>query len=471
MLSQLRKRTTWFHIVAVVVAFTASFFVGKAAALWGKPDVAQTVQKKSEKAPEEFPVNNLNFLLLGVDARPGEKDSRSDSLIVVSIDRATKKIAMVSIPRDSLVDIPKHGKDKINSANALGGADLARETVEDLLGIEIPYYVKTNFDGFKEIVDTLGGVDLEVEKRMYYPAEGINLRPGMQRLDGSKALAYVRFRHDALGDITRTQRQQKFLAALAGEMLQASTIIKLPRLVPQLMDAVETNLGVKDAIFLTRAASNLKANNIVTATLPGSFFNYKGASYWKVDEAKTKVVLSELFQGTKVATITGPDINVPAEKPEYRKTKSQGSIVKIVPVTEDNASKDSKDSVDTPQEQTNTENNQSTDENKSEWNNQDTQSKPGLPPDAPADSAAGSDGNQSGQSNQYPGGKNQPQQDTSGQAKPPANSGTPGSATSGTNQNPATGDTNNSGAASPVPNGPVSTSPVSTPTIDKVTQG
>lgn len=312
-----RKRTSPLKFIALLLVFTGSFFIGKFIADWGIIGNPQGEVSTSQGA--ELNVNRLNVLLLGIDARPGEKDARSDSMIIISIDRDTKKIAMVSVPRDTLVDIPGHGQNKINAANALGGAELARTTVEDLLDIEIPYYVKTNFDGFKEIVDTLGGVDINVEKRMYYPAENINLHPGPQRLDGYNALGYVRFRYDALGDISRTERQQKFLTALAKEMMQAKTIIKLPKLVPQIMAAVDTNLGVGDAIFLTRVASNLDSNNIVTATLPGAFYNYKGASYWKVDEAKAKVALNELFEGLKLATITGPDITVPVNKKVYKK--------------------------------------------------------------------------------------------------------------------------------------------------------
>jgi len=313
----MRKRTSPLKFIALLLIFTGSFFVGKFTADWGIFGNPQGEVAVSQGA--ELNVNRLNVLLLGIDARPGEKDARSDSMIIISIDRDTKKIAMVSIPRDTLVDIPGHGQNKINTANALGGAELARTTVEDLLDIEIPYYVKTNFDGFKEIVDTLGGVDINVEKPMYYPAEDINLHPGPQRLDGYNALGYVRYRYDALGDISRTERQQKFLTALAKEMMQAKTIIKLPKLVPQIMTAVDTNLGVGDAIFLTRVASNLDSNNIVTATLPGTFYNYKGASYWKVDEAKAKVALNELFEGLKLATITGPDITVPIDKKVYKK--------------------------------------------------------------------------------------------------------------------------------------------------------
>lgn len=339
-----RKKKITVQVLALVMVFSVCFFAGKVLAEWGKPEdsVVKNIDKNtSGKQEDELSVDRLNVLLLGVDARPGEKDARSDSMIVVSIDRDTKKIAMISIPRDTLVNIKGHGEDKINAANQIGGADLARSTVEDLLGIEIPYYVKTNFNGFKDIVDTLGGVELDVEKRMYYPSEGINLKPGVQELNGSKALAYVRFRHDALGDIARTERQQKFLTALAKETMQASTIIKLPKLVPQLMDAVETNLGVRDAIFLAGVTSKLNSDNIVTATLPGVFYNYKGISYWKADDNKTKIVLNDLFSGTKVATISGPDVNVP-------KTSTKTTTKTTKPVVQETTKTPPKEPVKVP---------------------------------------------------------------------------------------------------------------------------
>lgn len=323
-----RKKASPLQIITLLLVFTVSFFIGKFIADWGFFKGPETTTAGDTNTSEGLPVNRLNILLLGIDARPGEKDARTDTIMLVSIDRDTKKIAMVSIPRDTLVEIPGHGENRINLANVYGGAELARETVEGLLGVEIPYYIKTNFEGFKEIIDTLGGVDIDVEKRMYYPTEGINLKPGPQKLDGENALGYVRFRHDALGDIGRTERQQKFLSALAKEMMRARAIIKAPFLVPKLMAAVETNLGAGDAILFARAVSNMGSDNIMTATLPGTFYNYKGASYWKIDEAQAKIVLTDLFRGVKLATITGPDINVPENKPARKPKPAPSAEIK-----------------------------------------------------------------------------------------------------------------------------------------------
>lgn len=303
MRNQRKNRYFILKILLLSVLFVAAFTGGRFIAGILNPDASPAALEPNANG-DLLPVDRLNVLLLGIDARPGEKDARTDSMILVSIDRATKKIAMVSIPRDTIVEIPGHGQEKINSANVYGGVDLARESVENLLGVKIPYYVKTNFDGFKDIVDTLGGVTIDVEKRMVYRAEGIDLYPGTQRLDGYNALGYVRFRYDTLGDISRTERQQKFLTALAKEILQASSIIKLPKLVPEIMTAVNTNLSLKDMLFLSRVASGLDTQNIATATVPGIFYNSHG-SYWKADEAKAKLILDNLFSGTKVATVEG----------------------------------------------------------------------------------------------------------------------------------------------------------------------
>ncbi|MEG3072236.1 MAG: LCP family protein [Candidatus Syntrophopropionicum ammoniitolerans] len=175
-----------------------------------------------------------NVLLLGIDARDGESMARTDSIIMASIDPKSKQIALLSIPRDTRVKIPGHGMDKINSASVYGGPELTAKVAADLLGIPLKHYVMTDFRGFEGIVDILGGVTIDVEQDMYHlddPGYCINLSKGLQRLDGDKAVQYVRYRGYAAADIERTRQQQKFLMALAKEVLQPATIPKLPKLV------------------------------------------------------------------------------------------------------------------------------------------------------------------------------------------------------------------------------------------------
>lgn len=259
----------------------------------------------------------MNFLLMGIDARQGETRTRTDSLILVSVDKEHNRMAMLSIPRDTRVKIPGHGYDKINAANVYGGPELVMQTVSDLLGVEIDNYMMTNVRGFRDIVDTLGGVTIDVEKRMYHydpydepDMRRIDLQPGVQRLDGNKALQYVRFRSDALGDVSRTERQQKFLKALAKEMMQPSTITKLPKLVPTINKYLETNLGLGDMITLAKAAKDLNNVEIVTQTLPGKFLNMNGVSYWSVDPDQARMVAASIIEEGKVYDVVLGEENV-----------------------------------------------------------------------------------------------------------------------------------------------------------------
>ncbi|NLI12316.1 MAG: LCP family protein [Peptococcaceae bacterium] len=245
----------------------------------------------------------LNVLLLGIDARQGETMARTDTMILASYDPKTKQVSLLSIPRDTRVAIPGHGMDKINSASIYGGPDLSMKVVSSLLGIQVKYYVLTNFSGFKDIVDALGGVTLDVEQNMYHEDETdggvyqISLSKGVQRLNGDKALQYVRYRDYALGDIDRTKHQQKFLMALGKEMLQPSTITKLPKLIPEINKYVKTNLGVSDMVKMASAMKNNENYNMLAQTLPGRPIDIDGVSYWGVDPAEAKQTLAKLFSG------------------------------------------------------------------------------------------------------------------------------------------------------------------------------
>lgn len=243
-----------------------------------------------------------NVLLLGIDAREGETMARSDTIIMASIDPKTDQIALLSIPRDTRVNIPGHGWDKINSASVYGGPELTARVVSDLLGVSIKYYVLTNFSGFKDIVDTLGGVTIDVEQNMYHEDatdwdNQINLRKGLQRLDGDKALQYVRYRGYVQGDIDRTKHQQVFLMALAKEMLQPSTIPKLPKLVPEINKYVKTNLSTTDMIKMASTLNNIENYNMVAQTLPGRNISIGDGSYWGVDPSEARVMVAKLFNG------------------------------------------------------------------------------------------------------------------------------------------------------------------------------
>jgi len=222
----------------------------------------------------------MPVLLLGVDRREPQEPSRADTIIVAFLDRKEKKVRLLSIPRDTYTFVPgRSHKDKINLSHALGGPEATAEAVSDLLGIDVKYYVETDFEGFEEIIDTLGGVTIEVQQRMYYPAEGINLYPGVQRLNGYDALAFVRFRGYPLGDIDRIKQQQRFFSALADEALHWRNLWRIPDLVRALKDAVKTNLGVSEMIELAKLFRNIDSSQVEGYILPGDSETINGGSY------------------------------------------------------------------------------------------------------------------------------------------------------------------------------------------------
>ena len=244
----------------------------------------------------------ISVLLIGADQRFGQIKPNTDSLILACIDPETQRISLLSIPRDTRVALPGHGCVKINAVAALTDLSTLQKNVEELTGETIAGYVQTNFQGFKQVINTLGGITVNVEKDMYYETGDIedgyiNLHQGVQRLDGAKALQYARFRHDALADISRTARQQVVLKAVAKEMVQLSTLPKLPFLIPQLMQAVQTNLSAQDILAFAKVAIGFQSSKVISQTLPGSFLDLNGVSYWIVDSIEAKEVFSNLLKG------------------------------------------------------------------------------------------------------------------------------------------------------------------------------
>lgn len=294
-------RRKWISILTVIVicVISALGFIGYK----GFMGAGQSISSgNSFGSSNEDLHNRVNVLLVGADQRPGETKFNTDSIIFASIDPQTQRICLLSIPRDTRIYLDGHGYVKINSVSALTDMETLQETVKDLTGEEVSGYIQTNFQGFKKIIDTLGGITVDVEKDMYYETgdqeDGyINLHKGVQRLDGSKALQYARFRHDALSDISRTARQQVVLKAVAKEMFKLSTLPKLPFLIPQLMQAVHTNLPAKDILTLAKVSVGFKSSNVISQTLPGSFLDIDGVSYWQVDPLEAKNVVNNLEQG------------------------------------------------------------------------------------------------------------------------------------------------------------------------------
>lgn len=260
----------------------------------------------------------VNVLVMGIDrvpnAKPGSKElfnGRSDTMLLLRVDPTDDSVKLLSIPRDTQVNIPNVGVTKINDANVRGGADLAATTVSSVLnGLVIDRYVRVDTAAFRELVDQLGGVEVFVPEPMSYVDQTqklkINLSPGLQTLNGDQAEQFARFRHDAYGDIGRVQRQQTLLKALLKRATSPTVIPRLPGLVVSMQKYIDTNLSLEELLALTGAGRKLSQGNFKMVMLPGRFstpteFN---ASYWIMNPEGRDRVLQQYFnQDTSSSSI------------------------------------------------------------------------------------------------------------------------------------------------------------------------
>jgi LCP family protein required for cell wall assembly len=242
----------------------------------------------------------VNILLMGIDARQGEQKARSDTMIVASLNYELGKIVLLSIPRDTRIE----GRDrtgKINMVNQLKGPEESCKEVSRLLGKDVDYYVLTNFQGFEQMIDTLGGVDMYVDINLQSYSNGVFLEKGDRHLNGKEALTYARFRETQEGDIGRTARQQRLLKALTQQIGRKETIPRLPRLMAQFRENVQSNISLNDIVYLTNLIPGLSEDDIINQTLPGYHFvdPYSGASYWEVDREIARSIIDSLFKGER----------------------------------------------------------------------------------------------------------------------------------------------------------------------------
>lgn len=279
------------RVVAVLSILLAILAVAGASYYWFGGGLEQS-KDKQDKGSIVTPQNKINIMVMGVDERSDDV-GRSDTLFVVTIDTNTKEVAMLSVPRDTRVKIPGHGWDKINHAYAYGGHKLTQQAVEGLLGIKIDHYLTINIAGFKKIIDAVGGVTIDVEKRMYYsdPYDDngenggpfvIDLRPGEQHMDGNTAIQYVRYR-DEEGDIGRVERQHKFLKALMNEVASPSIITKIPAIIKEVSSVVNSDLSTSEMLNLAKILNNASKNGLKTDMVPGKPAYIDDISYWLPD--------------------------------------------------------------------------------------------------------------------------------------------------------------------------------------------
>lgn len=249
-----------------------------------------------------------NILLMGVDSNGSNADpfkgTRSDSMIVLSVDPFSKTANAVSIPRDSKVFIAEgHGLDKINAAHAFGGPELTVKTIEQNFGIKLTHYIVIDHNGIKDLVKAIGGVPVYVEKRMHYRdrSAGLNidLYPGYQMLNPEQAEGYVRFRHDAIGDIGRIKRQQWFIRGLVKRLQSPDMLIKIPELIQVASKYIRTDMNFYELSQLAAYSKSINLADVQLATLPGKPSRFGHISYWILDTEKAQDIIDRLIYRDK----------------------------------------------------------------------------------------------------------------------------------------------------------------------------
>lgn len=285
-------------VIAFVVAACAGAYYASSSSLFDKPEKAPAKTEKRIAATDKTIV-----MLMGVDQRQDDV-GRSDTLMIATIDPKKDKAALLSVPRDTRVKIKGHGYEKINHAYAYGGHKLSQSTVENLLDVSIDHYVIIDTHAFPRIIDAIGGVDIDVEKRMYYEDpwddDGgllIDFQPGMQHMDGKTAITYVRYR-DEEGDIGRVRRQQNFMKAVLDKATSPAIIPSLPNIIKEIFSAVKTDLSLKQMMELAFSLKDANKNGLETNTVPGQYMYIDGISYLVPDLKKLRHTVAETLDVT-----------------------------------------------------------------------------------------------------------------------------------------------------------------------------
>jgi LCP family protein required for cell wall assembly len=264
---------SWLAVVALLLTTAAGAAAAPAAPAAEQEPAAMPVPAT---APEPSLQKTTNILLLGSDRRPNMPNWRTDVMMIIAIDEATKQVGVISLPRDIYVDvIPNHRGNKINVVDYLGeqdepnggGPKLLGQIIEDKIGVPIDHYIRFDFEAFKRLVDAMGGVEIEIDCPLYDPYgydQGglpLALEKGVHRLNGGQALSYVRSRLVG-GDLERERRQQRFAWAVRSQILDENLLTRVPAIYQALNDNVQTDLGLRDAIKLVRFALDLDAENV-----------------------------------------------------------------------------------------------------------------------------------------------------------------------------------------------------------------
>lgn len=301
--------------------------------------------------PEWSSKERVNIILLGTDKRDDDLNvTRTDTILIVSIDPVSKAAGVLSLPRDLWVNIPGYGFERVNSAFEIGeytkkggGPTLLRRTLEGLLGVPMHHYALVGFTGFRKVVDQLGGVVLDVERPFRddefpqgnYGMRRIIFQAGLQTLDGEQALWYVRSRH-ADSDFGRNRRQRQFLLAVRQQALQLNMLPKAPAMLASVMDSVKTDLQTTEILSLARVARDVDTSRLTSRAIDESMVTPwttpGGAAVLLPEPSAIRHVVQEVF-GTpgKLPTLPFARPQAPVATPDIAKSPIASNPRTVVP--------------------------------------------------------------------------------------------------------------------------------------------
>ena len=296
-----------FIVFTIIIGGSAYYFLGKLSS--GREIFNEIVRDNPYLKPPDVENHNIvNVLFLGID------DARSDFMVVARYNKEDGKIAMMSIPRDTRVEITNYGYDKINSAVARKeGIPLAMETVSKLLDIPVHYYVELSFKGMEKIINKIDGVEIYVPQDMFYsdPTQNlfINIKKGKQVLDGKNSVDFVRYRSGyADADLGRIKAQQDFIREFATKMTNPKIIPKSFSILQDMSNYVKTNMEEKEIAFYALKLKDLKIDNIKMYTLPGEARYIDKKSYYLCDEQKLRELSFEIEEELGIQKSAGEKI-------------------------------------------------------------------------------------------------------------------------------------------------------------------
>lgn len=295
---RLRKGRALFTFLLLCVIVIAGYSIMQYRS--GLQLATDTLVPQEDFSGDEVKDDIENYLLLGIDTR-GEEKSRTDTMMVLSWNKKTNDVKLVSFMRDIYADIPSYQSYKLNTAYYLGGVQLLKDTLSNMFGLPIHHYALVDFKNFESLVDILApnGVEMDVEKDMSEKI-GVTLTKGTHNLNGQELLGYARFRHDAEGDFGRVARQQKVIEALKNEILAPQNLLNLPKFIGAAQGYVTTDYSSAGEIQQVLKMVSKGKVSIEKATIPieGSYdfqnFSHAGSAI-VIDEKANKAFLSKFL--------------------------------------------------------------------------------------------------------------------------------------------------------------------------------